>query len=117
MRILIVDDEVNIRKAMRKLLADHDIEEATNVAEAKGQLTNGSAFDLVISDVMMPGGTGVDLHRWLVERDDAMAGRLIFVTGGMRDDAREYIDRCGAPVVDKPFSISELKNAVEGFVS
>lgn len=61
-RILIVEDEPIIRSALKRLLEKHDyqVSDAPSVAEAREQFTL-SDFDLVITDLRLPGAAGTDL--------------------------------------------------------
>src|SRR6185312_14119016 len=61
-RILIVDDEINMRRILAaNLMADrHTITEASGVEEATAHLT-ANRFDAVITDQKMPDGEGLDL--------------------------------------------------------
>ena len=61
-RILIVDDEKNIRLSLRRVLtnAGHETKEAENGKKADELLAN-NAFDLVITDIIMPVKDGTEL--------------------------------------------------------
>ncbi len=61
-KILIVEDEIIIRTALRKLLSrnKYDVKEAASVKEATGKY-NLDSFDLIISDLRLPGAPGTDL--------------------------------------------------------
>jgi len=110
MRILMVDDEPNICKTVRRMLrdTDHCVEYAGSVQAAR-ELLEIQRPDVVVSDVMMPGETGADLHRWLQERRDELAARFAFMTGGIRDPkVRAYVEGAGVPIVEKPFMVAEL---------
>ena len=60
--ILIVEDEDVIRKALRRLLEhnDYSVQEASSVAEALANFTLDD-FDLIISDLRLPGAPGTEL--------------------------------------------------------
>jgi two-component system response regulator HydG len=62
--ILIVDDEVSARSTLALLLRKrgHRVSEAADVAEGVKAMTDGS-FDLVVTDLRMPDGTGLDVLR------------------------------------------------------
>ncbi len=64
--ILIVDDERSIRKLLSRYLEDagHACWTAENVAEAK-EILNNRSFDLLLSDINMPGETGIALTRYV----------------------------------------------------
>ncbi|MCB1676583.1 MAG: response regulator, partial [Halioglobus sp.] len=61
-KILVVEDESVIRTALRRLLERHDyqVSEAGSVSEAETDHDLGD-FDLVISDLRLPGAPGTDL--------------------------------------------------------
>ena len=62
MKILIADDEKEIRKILRILLESrgHSVTEAANGEEAVDAVTKNGEFDLCIMDIMMPIFSGVD---------------------------------------------------------
>ena len=112
-RILIVDDEATIRALLKCAVAAPGMSlfEADCAEHALEFAADNAPFDLVITDVLMPGMDGVDLaHRLHAER---RADRFLFVSG--------YCDRqsIDARVRDlefhflgKPFSIPELIRVV-----
>lgn len=66
-RVLVVDDNAATLKLMGTLFAEHGFNPslAKNVSEARELLKKGSGFDLVVSDIAMPGESGFDLLKWL----------------------------------------------------
>ena len=111
MRILVVDDtEILARVLIRILSAFGVVRYAGSVAEAREALSEES-YDFILSDVMMPGETGADLHRWLSENRPEELSGLSFMTGGIPDrPTRDYIDSLECPVIEKPFDIRELES-------
>jgi CheY-like chemotaxis protein len=80
-RFLVIDDEDNIRQALTGSLQtrfDAVVTQATSGNEAIALLKDNS-FDLVISDVSMPDGTGLDVLKFLMEINSKTP--LIFFTG------------------------------------
>ena len=107
-QILIVEDEPIIRSALRKLLErhDHNVAEAGSVEDA---LQNDlSAFDLIISDLRLPGAPGSDLVKAanptpvLIMTSYASLRSAVDI---MRDGAVDYIP--------KPFDHDEMVNTVQ----
>jgi CheY-like chemotaxis protein len=67
-RVLVVDDETPLRHLMQRLLVGHDVVSAASGQDALAILEQDHAFDVILCDMMMPGVTGMDVHRWLVSR-------------------------------------------------
>jgi CheY-like chemotaxis protein len=112
-RILVVDDEQLIGSTIRRLLAAHEVVALTDPREALQRLTGGEHFDLVLCDLMMPDVTGMELHDRLQASRPDDAARLVFMTGGaFTERAREFLDRTGAPCVEKPFDLERLRALV-----
>lgn len=70
-KILVVEDELGIRKALRIKLSKqgYDVTEAEDGQEAIDIIESGTHFDLVLSDIMMPRVDGEELVKWLSSRD------------------------------------------------
>jgi two-component system, OmpR family, KDP operon response regulator KdpE len=107
-RILVVDDESAIRRALRPPLAElgFQVSEASRGEEAL-QLLRASTFDAVLLDVSMPGIGGVETLR----RIRAFAPRLPILMLTVRDKEEEKVEALdlGADdYVTKPFSTREL---------
>jgi DNA-binding LytR/AlgR family response regulator len=111
-RCLIVDDEAPARAELRFLLQSFpDIQvvgEASNAEEA-AVLLDSLEYDIVLLDIRMPGGTGLDLARRLHDRDDPPA--VVFTTA-YPDYAVEAFDLAAADYLVKPFDEERLGRAV-----
>jgi DNA-binding NtrC family response regulator len=102
-RILIVDDERNMRRILASnLSADgHIVTEAANVSEAIGYLAEGR-FDAVITDQKMPDGEGLDVLARAREVDSSLA--VVFLTAFATVDLAVESMRLGAfDFITKPF--------------
>jgi CheY-like chemotaxis protein len=115
--VLLVDDEVAVRCAMRRYFARNGwaVCEADDGAAARGFLdpTAGREFDLVICDLRMPNWSGSDMYRWLSNhRPDAIA-RLVFSSGDVESpDASAFLMAVQRPVLPKPFDLAQLRRVV-----
>ena len=111
-RILIVDDEPGIRSVLVGQLSDGaECITAHSAFDALNKLKH-EEFSLVISDIMMPGMTGIELLHFIRKRDAETA--VIMVTGVK--DINTAVDalRMGASdFITKPFEISAIRRAVE----
>jgi signal transduction histidine kinase len=118
-RILVVDDEESIRLLLNDVLTldGYEAELAATGIEAMEKLLAGS-YDVIISDIKMPGMDGATLYRELAARSPAMAARLIFITGDtVSPDTRAFLGTTTAPVLTKPFRMVVLREAIEGVLS
>ncbi|WP_394833531.1 sigma-54 dependent transcriptional regulator [Pendulispora rubella] len=108
-RILVVEDEPIIRGEIHRLLArhGHDVSEAGSVAEVarEGDL---DAFDLVITDLRLPGALGTDL----IERAGATPV-LVMTSYATVKSAVEAMKMGAADYVAKPFNHDELLMLVD----
>jgi PAS domain S-box-containing protein len=112
-RILIVDDEVMILRVLERLLREHEVVTAGNARIALERIERGEQFDLVLSDVNMPGMTGMQFYEQLLTRDPDYKRRLIFLCGGARSSAAaDFLRSVPNPRIDKPFSSQELRTLI-----
>jgi PAS domain S-box-containing protein len=116
-KLLVIDDEPQLTSAVRRMLRDEFEVSATNDAvEALARLGEGLPFDVVLSDVSMPGLTGVELHDRLASINPEMAQRFVFMTAGGPSGDGARIVGCRREVVIKPFDrealVEPLRRAV-----
>jgi len=107
-RVLIVDDEAAIRRALRPPLAElgFQVTEASRGEEAL-QLLHAGAFDVVLLDINMPGIGGIETLR----RIRTFAPRLPVLMVTVREGEEEKVEalELGADdYITKPFSVREL---------
>jgi CheY-like chemotaxis protein len=116
--VLVVDDEPLVARAVKRVLhAQYDVTLASSADEALERLRSGERFDVVFCDLMMPGKSGMDLHRAVLAEAPAVADRFVFLTGGaFTPEADEYLRRSGAPHVTKPFDSAALRDLVAGMI-
>ena len=111
-RILVVDDDRKIRSICREVLELQDflVEEAENGAKALKKLEKTS-FSLILSDIMMPDISGLDLASKV--RDEYPDTFVILITGHASIDlAKDAIQRGAYDFITKPFKIEELNQTV-----
>lgn len=109
-RVLVVEDEGPLRELQRRLLSR--VVETVLVAEdglrARQILEADPAVDLVISDVKMPGGDGLDLFRWIEAERPHLVDRFLFVTGHPGDGGTAGLAESRADqFVYKPFDMAD----------
>ena len=108
--VLVVDDDVAVRRAIeRTLCGPHDVHVAVSGAEALARIGAGERFDAIVSGLMMPDVSGIELHERLLVVAPEQAMRMIFVTGGaLTPQAREFLDRVPNPRMDEPSGATKL---------
>lgn len=111
-KILIVDDEKNIRMTIRQSLADMDVETDTaiNGEEALSKLEDAD-FGLVLLDLRMPGMDGMEvLQKLSKDRPDI---RVVIITAhGTIDSAVDAMKLGAVDFIQKPFSPEEIRELV-----
>jgi PAS domain S-box-containing protein len=115
-RILIVDDEASIVRALRRGLPEHEVAVARNGIEALRfiEMSAPGFFDLVLCDLMMPGLSGADVYRRAVEARPELATRFIFMTGAaLADGVAAMPDAPGLRLLEKPFDLEQVRAWVE----
>jgi CheY-like chemotaxis protein len=114
LRILVVDDDVFVARATRRLLrANHQITLASGGREALNLISQND-YDIVLCDVMMPEMTGMELHLAVKHLWPQVAERFVFITGGpFTPEAKEMFDGVSNPFVQKPFTPADLFGVLE----
>ena len=114
-RVLVVDDEPDLRMLMRLYLsmADaYEMTEATTGEEAL-QAADRHAFDLILMDIRMPGIGGVEACRRLKARQDTRDIPVIFVSAWAADrDRIAAREAGGVEFLPKPFDLKQLLQVV-----
>jgi signal transduction histidine kinase len=118
-RVLVVDDEHAIGRALeRTLRAHHDVVSLPSAKEALARIAEGERFDVIVSDLMMPELTGMELHARLLSIAQDQASRMIFMTGGaFTATAREFLQRVSNPRIDKPVESANLLALIAGLAT
>jgi two-component system CheB/CheR fusion protein len=116
LRILLVEDHVDTARIMRWLLkADgHTVQWAGDVA-AGLKLAAVEEFDLLLSDLGLPDGTGMDLMRTLRKKGSMLPGIVLSGYGQDQDVAGSHQAGFAAHLV-KPLSPGKLRDAISALV-
>jgi len=121
-RILLVDDEESLLRAMTRLLKpDHEIVAISDARTALAMLTTQESeherFDLVFCDLMMPHVSGMELFAQVKKHNPKTAERFVFMTAGaISDDARRFLAASTNPCVEKPFGSNVLRALAQKLV-
>jgi CheY-like chemotaxis protein len=114
--ILVVDDDHDIRRILRRLLeqAGHRVVEAESAAAAMKAIVTDPVPDAIVSDVLMPGKTGLAFYEDLVELAPRLKNRVVFLTGAARDrGVHDRIEALGVPLLAKLDDLQLVVDAVK----
>lgn len=109
--ILVAEDEPHIRRILMTLLetADFEVDMASDGKEALALLESTTAYDLLITDLMMPHLTGLEVLASLREMDHRAGIPVVMLTAKGQDADRERALELGAQdFLTKPFSPKKL---------
>lgn len=116
MKILIVEDEAALRETIRASLLKEKfvVETAADFHSALDKI-NDYDYDCILLDIMLPGGSGLDLLRELkrLHRSDSV---LIISAKDSLDDKVEGLDLGADDYLTKPFHLAELNARVKSLI-
>jgi PAS domain S-box-containing protein len=113
-RILVVDDDAMLGRALARMLKEHDVTVLTDARDARDRLARDPSFDLILCDLMMPEMTGMELHAELARTAPELASRMVFITGGsFTPAATDFLDRIPNERIDKPFAQGDIRARVQ----
>jgi diguanylate cyclase (GGDEF)-like protein len=113
--ILIIDDDEQIRQLLAEVLSGHDCVQAAS-AEGALAVLETREFDLVLSDINMPGISGLDLVPLIIERSPDTV--VVMVSGEQTiESAIETMRAGGFDYVTKPLDLRHVQAAVDRAVT
>ena len=116
MKILIVEDEPDLRETIRiSLLKEHFVVETAADYFSALDKVNDYDYDCILLDIMLPGGSGLDLLRELkrLRRSDSV---LIISAKDSLDDKVEGLELGADDYLTKPFHLAELNARVKSVI-
>jgi len=117
--VLVAEDDAEMRRLVVEALRKdgHQVTEASDGGRLLARLAEVlrrdpalATIDVIVSDIRMPGVTGLDL----LERMDRAGMRVPFIlmTAFGDDETRRRVESAGAVYLDKPLSLAALRHAV-----
>jgi CheY-like chemotaxis protein len=114
-RILVVDDEPSMVRALAQLLrrSGYTVETANHGRHALAQLQR-QRYDVIVADLRMPELDGRAFYTCLQQQDPALCQRVIFLTGeSSAAETRAFLAQCGRPWLSKPCTIAALRRTIQ----
>ncbi|MBF5043491.1 MULTISPECIES: PAS domain S-box protein [Myxococcaceae] len=113
-RVLVVDDEPGIAHLLQRIIGrEHEVVVAHSGRSALELLARDPGFDRIFCDLMMPDGTGMDVHAQLAERQPELLGRVVFMTGGdFTARSRAFLQQPALVRIEKPFQPELVRQLV-----
>ena len=115
-KILVVDDEAAIGVTLTRVLRAHDVTAVTAAREALSLLEAGVSYDLILSDLMMPEMSGMELYDELSRRFPDAAARVVFISGGaFTAHATTFLEEVPNERLEKPFDPQTIRALARRF--
>ena len=115
-KILVIEDENRVAELLKRGLEEsgHSVKTADSVSSGLSMFSK-EIFDIIISDVMFPDGSGFDLCRKIREKNEEIP-ILMLTALGATDDKLEGFDSGADDYMVKPFDFRELEARINIFV-
>ena len=113
--ILIIDDEQSLLSVLTVILMNkgYHVDGVSDGATALDYLAERD-YDLILSDLRMPGMSGIEFYRQAVQLHPQIKDKIVFSTGDIvSQGTQEFLDEMGVPFLSKPFELSELLRVVQ----
>lgn len=117
--VLVVDDEAELRSLAARAIGRLGVTvlTAASVPEARALLA-AHAVDAIVSDVRMPGESGLDLFAWVRDHRPGLIDRFLFVTGDVSDALLDSLAlEAPARVILKPFELAEYLDRIRALLA
>ena len=116
-RILIIEDDEEMRALLKDSLLEEGVEadSATNGSEALRKLVKES-FDLVITDIRMPGLTSLDILPG-IKKLQPQVSIIVITAFGSEEVRRQSFNRGATAYLEKPLHLNRLKTLIQEMVS
>jgi two-component system cell cycle sensor histidine kinase/response regulator CckA len=115
-RILVIDDEDMLLRAIQRVLEDedHGVICTESAREALSLIKSGQQFDVILSDLMMPTMTGMEFYETLLAQYPDVARRVVFLSGGaITAQVDAFLKSVPNLRIEKPFKIATLREAIQ----
>lgn len=116
--ILVVDDEKEIGAYLLTALVrrGHHVDTAMD-GEAAWRLISQNPYDLILTDLKMPGMTGFKLYKLIKDKQPELLKKVLVMTGDtINQEAQNFFEETRVPYIEKPFTLKQLEHAIASVV-
>ena len=117
-RILVIDDEQLLGQTIQLGLEDSmDVNLELLGQTGLDRILGDESFAAILCDLSLPDISGVEIYgRVKTERPD-LTDRFVIMTGGaVSDESRDFLDNFDGPLLNKPFTLSQVEALIAGIV-
>ena len=112
-RVLIIDDDPALLKLFYSFLRKrYGVDSAMDGNEALRKLTS-QYYDVIVSDITLPGLSGIEVYREAVKRDQTITRRFIFFTGDLSPEYKKFFEQEGLEYLYKPVSLEVIEEKIQ----
>jgi CheY-like chemotaxis protein len=113
-RVLVIDDDEALRELVIRVVKQAGYQvDAVGDGQAGLERLAERAYDVILSDVRMPGMDGIAFYQEVSRRHPAQADRIILVTAHVQlEHYQEFMQTVRAPILQKPFTLGEFHGAL-----
>ena len=112
--ILVLDGEETDRDILKQMAVNlgHHVDMEGDAQRGQQKIRDGD-YDIIISNLNMPGLNAQQLHEYVGQVKPEKASRIVFIIGGMiSDETKQFLARSGAPYIIKPFAIHDIQKVI-----
>ena len=114
-RVLFVEDEQFVGRLCERVLTSEGYEvDYVQDGRSAVEAANKNKYDICVSDIRLPGLTGIQMFELIKANNPQLALHMIFITGDtMNPSIQQFLQESGMPCLVKPFTPSDLIAAVK----
>ena len=112
-RLLVIDDDQQTLQVLQMMLRSNDyvVETAISADEAVQKL-QATDFDVIVSDILMPGFDGRSLYRFLAIYLPDYTDKVLFLTADQSEKTLRFLQESGCPYLFKPIDLNQLHSRI-----
>ncbi len=112
--VLVVEDEESLREVISEALSNEGyVVQTANSGDKAIELLKRGGYDVIISDMKMPGMSGQNLYTFVQKEYPELTDKMLFMTGDvLGKETQSFFKITGAKLLEKPFEIDVLLNVL-----